>query len=267
MKQRSAKSKKKNYSQIFGIAVSLLLAVAVISSAVFLHESHYFNSSESHVLEVLRGMDGKSEVRSWDDDRNLKRRETLLQKGCADNPDMIGWLVLPQTMIDYPLMGGTDSNRYTDHNYEGGYDLYGTPFLDSRNAVDFSDFFSLVFGHDMNNSAMFGSLDDFLQESAFADLSDGVLLLPDERYRLEVTASIAATCPAQELIDQIMTADAAEQPQLLEQLLEMAAVKKDDVTVSEEDHWVMLSTLDYADEKNDNGTPSMLLLKLETSTT
>ncbi len=161
-------------------------------------------------------------------------------------------------MIDYPLMGGTDSDRYTDHNYEGGYDLYGTPFLDSRNAVDFSDFFSLVFGHDMNNSAMFGSLDDFLQESAFADLSDGVLLLPDERYRLEVTASIAATCPAQELIDQIMTADAAEQPQLLEQLLEMAAVKKDDVTVSEEDHWVMLSTLDYADEKNDNGTPSML---------
>lgn len=263
MKQRSAKSKKKIYSQIFGIAVSLLLAVAVISSAVFLHESHYFNSSESHVLEVLRGMDGKSEVRSWDDDQNLKRRETLLQKGCADNPDMIGWLVLPQTMIDYPLMGGTDSDRYTDHNYEGGYDLYGTPFLDSRNAVDFSDFFSLVFGHDMNNSAMFGSLDDFLQESAFADLSDGVLLLPDERYRLEVTASIAATCPAQELIDQIMTADAAEQPQLLE----MAAVKKDDVTVSEEDHWVMLSTLDYADEKNDNGTPSMLLLKLRTSTT
>ena len=51
------------------------------------------------------------------------------------------------------------------------------------------------------------------------------------------------------------------------QLLEMAAVKKDDVTVSEEDHWVMLSTLDYADEKNDNGTPSMLLLKLRTSTT
>ena len=47
----------------------------------------------------------------------------------------------------------------------------------------------------------------------------------------------------------------------------MAAVKKDDVTVSEEDHWVMLSTLDYADEKNDNGTPSMLLLKLRTSTT
>ncbi len=153
MKQRSAKSKKKIYSQIFGIAVSLLLAVAVISSAVFLHESHYFNSSESHVLEVLRGMDGKSEVRSWDDDRNLKRRETLLQKGCADNPDMIGWLVLPQTMIDYPLMGGTDSDRYTDHNYEGGYDLYGTPFLDSRNAVDFSDFFSLVFGHDMSKIA------------------------------------------------------------------------------------------------------------------
>ena len=51
-------------------------------------------------------------------------------------------------------------------------------------------------------------------------MSDGVLLLPDERYRLEVTASIAATCPAQELIDQIMTADAAEQPQLLEQAKE-----------------------------------------------
>ena len=267
MKQNSVKSKKKIRRQILWIIVSLLLAAAVIFSVVLLHENHYFNSSESHALEVIRGLDGKSEVKSWDDDRNLKRRETLLRKGCANNSDMIGWLVLPQTMIDYPIMGGTNSERYIDHNYEGSYDLYGTPFLDSRNAVDFSDFFSLVFGHDMNNSAMFGSLDDFLEESAFADLSDGVLLLSDERYRLEVTASIAATRPAQELVDQIMTADAAKQPQLLEQLLEMAAVKKDDVTVSEEDHWIMLSTLDYADEKNDNGTPSMLLLKLGTSTT
>ena len=98
------------------------MSAAVISSAVFLHESHYFNSSESHVLEVLRGMDGKSEVRSWDDDPELKRRETATPAGsCADNPDMIGWLVLPQTMIDYPLMGAlVSANRYTDHNYEGG---------------------------------------------------------------------------------------------------------------------------------------------------
>lgn len=40
-------------------------------------------------------------------------------------------------------------------------------------------------------------------------------------------------------------------------------VQTPDVSVTEDDRWVLLSTLDYADEKSENGTPSMLLLKLQ----
>lgn len=221
--------------QLVWMIVSLLLAAAVIVSAIWLRSNRYFYSSESHSLEAFRGLEGKGEVQSPEDSANLARRQELLLNGQAENDAMIGWLVLPGTMIDYPVMGGKDSSRYAEQNYDGKYDKYGTPYLAETCCTDFSDYFSVIYGHDMNNSTMFGSLERFQNADVFADAQDGVLILEDGQHRLTLTASISAT----------------------------ATVQTPDVSVTEDDRWVLLSTLDYADEKSENGTPSMLLLKLQ----
>lgn len=75
--------------------VSLLLAAAVIVSAIWLRSNRYFYSSESHSLEAFRGLEGKGEVQSPEDSANLARRQELLLNGQAENDAMIGWLVLP----------------------------------------------------------------------------------------------------------------------------------------------------------------------------
>lgn len=248
--------------QLVWMIVSLLLAAAVIASAIWLRSNRYFYSSESHSLEAFRGLEGKGEVQSPEDSANLARRQELLLNGQAENDAMIGWLVLPGTMIDYPVMGGKDSSRYAEQNYDGKYDKYGTPYLAETCRTDFSDYFSVIYGHNMNNSTMFGSLERFQNADVFADAQDGVLILEDGQHRLTLTASISATATVQALVEDLTDTEQA-QPEQLSQLLQLAAVQTPDVSVTEDDRWVLLSTLDYADEKSENGTPSMLLLKLQ----
>ena len=114
----------------------------------------------------------------------------------------------------------------------------------------------------MNNSTMFGSLERFQNADVFADAQDGVLILEDGQHRLTLTASISATATVQALVEDLTDTEQA-QPEQLSQLLQLAAVQTPDVSVTEDDRWVLLSTLDYADEKSENGTPSMLLLKVQ----
>ena len=158
--------------QLVWMIVSLLLAAAVIVSAIWLRSNRYFYSSESHSLEAFRGLEGKGEVQSPEDSANLARRQELLLNGQAENDAMIGWLVLPGTMIDYPVMGGKDSSRYAEQNYDGKYDKYGTPYLAETCRTDFSDYFSVIYGHDMNNSTMFGSLERFQNADCLLYTSD-----------------------------------------------------------------------------------------------
>ena len=113
----------------------------------------------------------------------------------------------------------------------------------------------------MNNSTMFGSLERFQNADVFADAQDGVLILEDGQHRLTLTASISATATVQALVEDLT--DTNRRTEQLSQLLQLAAVQTPDVSVTEDDRWVLLSTLDYADEKSENGTPSMLLLKLQ----
>ena len=63
--------------------------------------------------------------------------------------DMVAWLTLDDTNVDYPVMQGEDNNEYLNKDPVGDYSLSGSIFLDSRNASDFSDFYSFIYGHHM----------------------------------------------------------------------------------------------------------------------
>jgi len=72
------------------------------------------------------------------------------------NPDVIAWLTVYGTNIDYPMTQGRDNMQYINTNVEGQYSLSGSLFLDCCDSSDFSDFNSIVYGHHMEKKAMFG---------------------------------------------------------------------------------------------------------------
>lgn len=84
----------------------------------------------------------------------------------AKNPEVIGWITVPDTGIDYPLVQGDDL-YYLDHSVLGEESLSGSVFLTRENEPDFSDFNSIIYGHHMADHKMFGDIDRFLDASFF----------------------------------------------------------------------------------------------------
>ena len=110
--------------------------------------------------------------------------------------DYVAWLTIDDTNIDYPVMQGTDNTKYLNLDPYGQYSLSGSIYLDSRNSKDFSDDYSLVYGHHMEYGKMFGALDDFLDESYLKAHTDGKLIVgrkTEAYWPLKVFASMRAS--------------------------------------------------------------------------
>lgn len=90
-----------------------------------------------------------------------------------ENPDFAGWLRIPGTKIDYPVMSRAgDNNYYLDKNFEQQHDKNGSLILDYRNDISTNGTAVgqnlIIYGHNMSTGVMFGTLKDF-KEKSFCD--------------------------------------------------------------------------------------------------
>ena len=104
------------------------------------------------------------------------------------NPDIIGWITIDNTKIDYPLLQGESNQVYLNRNVFGEAELAGSIFMDSRNQPDLSDHYNLIYGHFMNGGTMFGSLAQFKDSDFFKENRSGMLYTENTAYKLEVFA-------------------------------------------------------------------------------
>ena len=74
------------------------------------------------------------------------------------NEDVIGWIQIPDTAVTYPLLQWTDNDFYLHHTWQQHKNGAGSIFMDYQSAPDFSDFNTIIYGHNMRNGTMFSSL-------------------------------------------------------------------------------------------------------------
>lgn len=87
------------------------------------------------------------------------------------NTDMIGWLTIDNTRIDYPVMQNPqDGEYYLDHDFDKKENKNGLPFLDAQNRIDDSDIL-LLHGHNMKSGLMFADLLNYKKESYYKEHS------------------------------------------------------------------------------------------------
>lgn len=106
------------------------------------------------------------------------------------NPDVLGWLTVFDTNIDYPLLQAEDNVVYLDHNPKMESETSGSLFLDYRNQKDFSDFNTIIFGHHMAHHEMFGDLDLFLNEDFWDKHEFGNLIFDAQNHGLQFVAML-----------------------------------------------------------------------------
>lgn len=84
------------------------------------------------------------------------------------NQDFLGVLYIPALDLKYPVAHSKDNAEYLHRTFEGTSNPSGCIFMDKDNSADFSDNNTLIYGHNMKNETMFGSLKRFSKDSALA---------------------------------------------------------------------------------------------------
>lgn len=115
------------------------------------------------------------------------------------NEELVGWLEIFGTSIDYPIMQAKDNVRYLTTDPLGGYSAAGSVFLDARNQSDFSESLVILYGHHMAHHAMFGDLGNFAEESFFDSHLYGDLYVSGRHYGLRILAYLRTEADDREL--------------------------------------------------------------------
>lgn len=97
----------------------------------------------------------------------------------------IGWICVPDTNINYPIMQWEDNEYYLHRSYDGNYLYSGSVFLDWRCSSDFSGDVNMLYGHNMQNGSMFADVVNFINEDYFESHKYGWLTTKDSVYRIE----------------------------------------------------------------------------------
>ena len=102
------------------------------------------------------------------------------------NPEIVGWIVIEGTPVNYPIVQTIDNAKYLHTSFEGTDNSCGTIFLDTYNHSDFSDWNSIVYGHNMKNGSMFAVLNKYKDSQFYEEHKDVWLLTPywERKYQI-----------------------------------------------------------------------------------
>jgi sortase, srtB family len=102
------------------------------------------------------------------------------------NPEIVGWLVLEGSEINYPVAQAEDNAKYLNYLFDGTKNKAGCPFLDAENAGDFSDWHSIIYAHNRKDGSMFGGLSKFKEQSYYDEHPRFLLITETARYVVEI---------------------------------------------------------------------------------
>lgn len=176
-----ATTKKRNFNPKIILYTALILLIG--STGTFLYIYMGYQKSNSYYEDLNQQYAAKEEApQEWYDmiDVDIPALQNI-------NPDVIGWIYVEGTDISYPIMYSGDDEKYLRTTMGGEAATAGSIFLEGYNLPDFSDSHNVIYGHNMRNLSMFGSLkfykseDNYLQDHKYFQI-----ITADCKYRYEI---------------------------------------------------------------------------------
>lgn len=172
-------------------AIVLLLMMFVIFSVYGLWSNHRVFSEAENVYNQLLLLKPNTDD-NGESGPSFKELRAI-------NRDVCGWITIPGTKIDYPIVRGADNMVYLNQNVFGQFSLAGSIYLDTRNSADFNDSFSLIYGHHMDQHMMFGDLDMFKDQEFFQTNQSATIVTDADIRDMKVLAVLQVPDSDQEI--------------------------------------------------------------------
>lgn len=155
------------------------------------------------------------------------------------NEDFAGWLYYEPLDISYPIVRGNDNDYYTHYTFEGEKNSSGAIFMDFLNKTDYSDYNTIVYGHNMRNGTMFGSLKKMLNDFSIQEENPNFYVFTEDKAYMYEIFAVYLTQADSRTYDLIRNEE--EQQGFLDYVDEAATWRSDKV-VSASDKVMTLST-------------------------
>lgn len=252
----------KEYKTV-GIAVISLCVMLAIASGLMMVKDLRQYSESSGAYDQLAGMvelpeqtGAPEETMTGEDVTEEPVSEEILTEETVILPtvdfatlkengsDIIGWLTLPDTVVNYPVTQTDNNDYYLDHLYDGTYNKTGYLFADYENQDDFADRNTIIYGHNMRDGSMFAVLNEYDSQEFFDAHKEMFLVTPEGGYVVELFAAFPAK-PSESGEDtspwRLSWKDDGAYTTWLNTMLERSVVEGD-VTVTSSDKVLTLST-------------------------
>lgn len=185
--EEKTKAKRKKISIIIYLLLTALIILSIIYIINFFslkqeakEQSKLLNAIDIYEKEVAKNTledeervieENEETVIGKDTEEQKKETERMLQvkQLQGQNTDIVGWLEIENTNINYPVLQGADNNYYMTHNYKNEKSKNGSIFLDADYNWDIPSNNLLMYGHNLGNGMMFQELLKYEKESFYQE--------------------------------------------------------------------------------------------------
>ncbi|MCF0232420.1 MAG: class B sortase [Enterococcus sp.] len=169
--------KKKKRGVFYKILIGIFAAIFVVSAAILGYIFYLYWSGQKSYDDLPQPTGTKLEdlTVDWDALRKI-------------NPDVVGWVLVPNTPINYPIVQTDNNDTYLYKSFGGEVGnlvTYGSVFLDYKNSPNFTDEMNTLYGHNMNNGSMFSYISTLGDQEKFNALTEYFVLTPAGNYRIK----------------------------------------------------------------------------------
>ncbi len=169
----------------------------------------------------------------------------------VENPEVCAWIQVDGTIIDYPVLRSgitTDEDFYLDHDMNGAQKRTGAIYIQQLNDKDFSDPNTVIYGHNMLNGTMFGTLKRFRGADFFEQNRYIYVYTPGHILKYEIAS--AFVYDDRHLLNSFQFENTVDYQAFIDQCLNPTSVAKrvrEGVSIETTDKIITLSTCTSVD--------------------
>lgn len=156
----------------------------------------------------------------------------------SENQDIVGWIYSEDTPINYPVVQEKDNEYYIDRLINGEINSAGSIFMDYRNSQKIEDKNTILYGHNMKNDTMFGTIQEYKKQEYYNKHKNMYYFTPERNFIIKLFAGY--TISAKSEIYDLCTIDETTKEELMNK-----SDFKSDVEVTMNDKIITLSTCAY----------------------
>lgn len=239
------RKKNKKYKEvIFNLIVYMILLFILIYSGIKIYKWYKDKTSNKEIVEQIKKIVAvEDKNKDKNEDKNEYKEEYTIDfnKLKEQNKETVAWIKVNNTNIEYPVVKANNNNFYLNHSFDKSENLAGWIFADYRNKFDNTDKNIIIYGHNMRDGSMFGSLKNILNSDWYENEENTNITLYTENEKCIYKVFSIYKIESEDYYIKTEFSNDNEFEQFVN-TIKNRSIKKFDIDVSKEDNILTLST-------------------------